>query len=105
MTNNAGISGFDYPQFIENGDVPCAETYPDAFFPDEPLDGQRVWTPSYSMEREAKAVCLGCEYQAQCLAYALERPELIGIWGATTEKQRRAIRRGVPVHIGLPRRR
>lgn len=42
---------------------------------------------------EAKAVCLRCPVQDECLAYAIARPELEGIWGATSERDRMALRR------------
>lgn len=41
----------------------------------------------------AKAWCAMCEVEAECLAYALARPALYGVWGGTTENQRRRTRR------------
>ena len=45
--------------------------------------------------REAQKVCSTCPVQDECLKYALDNPEdsKWGIWGGTTEKQRRAIRK------------
>lgn len=60
----------------------CAQTDPEAFFPDQ---GGSV--------REAKAVCARCEVRAQCLAYALEHDERFGVWGGLSERERRALRR------------
>lgn len=40
---------------------------------------------------EAKAVCADCLVRPECLAFALEHQEL-GVWGATTEAERRAMR-------------
>lgn len=37
-------------------------------------------------------VCAGCLVRQECLDYALERPELVGWWGGTTERQRREVR-------------
>jgi excisionase family DNA binding protein len=47
----------------------------------------------------AKSICSGCVVRAQCLEFALSRPDLLGIWAATTPNERAAIRRGdrVPV--------
>lgn len=45
-------------------------------------------------ESDAKAVCAGCTARSACLAFALERG-LVGIWGGTTEDERRAMRRAV----------
>ena len=82
----------DYPDYKEFGTPPCAESYPDAFFTDDPLEGQII-NRKYSYEREAKAICQACPYLARCLEYALKHPELNGIWGGTTEAQRKRIRR------------
>lgn len=38
-------------------------------------------------------ICKTCPVQTQCLTWALERPEMHGIWGGTTAEQRRGIRR------------
>lgn len=81
----------DYPDFQEFGNTPCSESDPDAFFSTEPVEG--AMRGSYPMEREAKAVCSGCPYATRCLQYALDNPELSGIWGGTTEYQRRMLRR------------
>ena len=61
----------------------CAETDPEAFFPEKGAS-----------TREAKMVCQGCEVRAECLAYALERREQFGIWGGLSEPQRRRLLRG-----------
>jgi WhiB family transcriptional regulator, redox-sensing transcriptional regulator len=47
-------------------------------------------------ETAAKEVCATCEVRADCLAYALNQHRDAtdaGIWGGTTERERRAIRR------------
>jgi WhiB family redox-sensing transcriptional regulator len=47
-------------------------------------------------EAIAKKVCATCEVRADCLAYALNQHRDAtdaGIWGGTTERERRAIRR------------
>jgi len=41
----------------------------------------------------AKALCRRCAVAEECLAYALADPELVGIWGGTSERERRAMRR------------
>lgn len=40
----------------------------------------------------AKKVCVGCPVTDECLEYALEENE-DGVWGATSERDRRKIRR------------
>lgn len=44
--------------------------------------------------KEAKAVCAECRVRQECLDYALDDRELWGIWGGTSEKERRLLRRG-----------
>lgn len=92
----------DYPDFEELGTAPCAESDPDSFFSDEPLGGEIHVRSLYSNERAAKTVCMSCPYQARCLAYALQNPDLLGIWGGTNERQRAAIRKGQSVSLELP---
>ena len=41
----------------------------------------------------ALAVCEGCDVRETCLAHALGRRELTGIWGGTTERERRQVLR------------
>ena len=41
----------------------------------------------------ALAVCAGCDVRETCLAQALGRRELTGIWGGTTERERRQVLR------------
>lgn len=41
--------------------------------------------------REAKAICAGCECRAECLQYALDNHENVGIWGGTSARDRRGM--------------
>jgi excisionase family DNA binding protein len=41
----------------------------------------------------AKRICADCVVQPQCLEFALGRPELLGVWAATTPNERAAMRR------------
>lgn len=69
----------DLPEWYE--DARCAQTGPAAFFPNK---GQSP--------REAKKVCRACPVREQCLAYALENGERWGVWGGTTDEERRKLR-------------
>lgn len=60
----------------------CAQTDPEAFFPDKG-----------GSTREAKKVCLNCMVKAQCLDYALDNDERFGIWGGTSERERRVLKK------------
>jgi len=62
----------------------CAQTDPEAFFPEKG-----------GSTREAKKVCRGCEVRAECLEYALEHDERFGIWGGLSERERRRLKRGI----------
>jgi WhiB family transcriptional regulator, redox-sensing transcriptional regulator len=62
-------------------DALCAETDPEAFFPEKG-----------GSTREAKRVCSGCAVRAECLEYALESDERFGIWGGLSERERRRVR-------------
>jgi WhiB family redox-sensing transcriptional regulator len=42
---------------------------------------------------EAKAVCQACVVRVECLNYALETGETLGIWGGRSERERRRLRR------------
>lgn len=41
----------------------------------------------------AVAICSACVVQPLCLAYAVNRPELTGVWGGTLDGQRLVMRR------------
>ncbi|MFP3715051.1 WhiB family transcriptional regulator [Isoptericola variabilis] len=60
----------------------CAQTDPEAFFPEKG-----------GSTREAKKVCGSCEVRAECLEYALENDERFGIWGGLSERERRKLKR------------
>lgn len=44
-------------------------------------------------EREALAICSICPVVEDCLQHALESNERFGVWGGTTERQRRKLSR------------
>ncbi|EHI47554.1 WhiB family transcriptional regulator [Rhodococcus opacus PD630] len=63
----------------------CRTTEPSAFFaPDGERRGARI-----RRERRAKQICDGCVVARQCRAHATEHRETHGIWGGTTETERR----------------
>ena len=62
----------------------CAQTDPEAFFPEKG-----------GSTREAKRICSGCEVKAECLEYALHKDERFGIWGGLSERERRRLKRGI----------
>lgn len=63
-------------------DALCAQTDPEAFFPEKG-----------GSTRDAKKICTTCEVKAECLEYALQNDERFGIWGGLSERERRKLRR------------
>ena len=64
----------------------CLGVDPDLFFPERGAS-----------TREAKEVCRGCVVREECLEYALANGEKFGIWGGMSERERRRIRRPLPI--------
>ncbi len=62
----------------------CAETDPEAFFPEKG-----------GSTREAKRVCVSCDVRAECLDFALGNDERFGIWGGLSERERRRLKKRV----------
>ncbi len=65
----------------------CSTVDPDLFFP---VSGTG---PAAGQVARAKAICTGCQIQDPCLSYALAAGTVQGVWGATTEEERRLLRR------------
>jgi len=65
----------------------CRDTDPDLFFP--------VGNTGSALEQieSAKVVCQACVSQADCLEFALTTNQDSGIWGGTSEEERRQMRR------------
>ena len=60
----------------------CTEVDPEIFFPERG-----------GSSKAARAVCSQCEVRLQCLEYALNNKEQFGIWGGTSERERRRLRK------------
>ncbi|WP_282107676.1 MULTISPECIES: WhiB family transcriptional regulator [Streptomyces] len=56
----------------------CAQTDPEAHFPDRG-----------GSSRQAKKTCLACEVRTECLAYALSTGQRHGVWGGLGERELR----------------
>lgn len=61
----------------------CAEVDGELFFPEKGCSA-----------REAKSICRRCEVQDECLDYALREGLDHGVWGGTSERERRLLKRG-----------
>jgi WhiB family transcriptional regulator, redox-sensing transcriptional regulator len=64
------------------GQARCVEVDPEIFFPERG-----------GSSKAARAVCAQCTVRDKCLDYALNNKEQFGIWGGTSERERRKLRR------------
>lgn len=60
----------------------CNEVDPEIFFPERG-----------GSSKAARAVCTDCSVRQECLRYALTNREQFGIWGGTSERERRKLRK------------
>src|SRR5690554_6899610 len=65
----------------------CRDEDPELFFPTG-TDG-----PALAQVEQAKAVCRRCPVTGECLRWALDTGQDHGVWGGTTEGERRVWRR------------
>lgn len=52
--------------------------------------------------KDAKAVCAACTVRIPCLEWALANHEKFGIWGGTSERERRRIRHRIATGLPVP---
>jgi len=69
------------------GDSACRNSDPDVFFP--------IGTSGMALEQieTAQRICTACDVADQCLEFALATNQESGIWGGTTEEDRRKLRK------------
>lgn len=65
----------------------CRDVDVNLFFP------AGVTGPAARQIREAKAICAHCPVRDTCLSFAIETNQEYGVWGGTTEDERRVLRR------------
>jgi WhiB family redox-sensing transcriptional regulator len=65
----------------------CKDEDPELFFP--------VGTSGPALEQieRARAICMRCEVREDCLEWALASGQDAGVWGGTSEEERKAMRR------------
>lgn len=80
-TRRPVVDGDDNP-LAWQADSLCAQTDPEAFFPEKG-----------GSTRDAKKICTSCEVRTECLEYALANDERFGIWGGLSERERRKLRK------------
>ena len=66
----------------------CRDTNPELFFP--------IGTTGLAIDQidAARAVCAQCPVRVECLDFALATNQEAGVWGGTTEDERRKLRKG-----------
>jgi WhiB family transcriptional regulator, redox-sensing transcriptional regulator len=65
----------------------CSSVDPDLFFPVSASGASLIDIQA------AKRVCQRCPVTTPCLRWALDHEQVSGVWGGTTEEERRALRR------------
>ena len=63
----------------------CRRVDPDVFFPVSAIGPSRIQVA------RAKAVCASCGVRQKCLEFALVTHEVHGVWGGTSEDERRML--------------
>ena len=64
----------------------CSTADPELFFPISSSG------PAVYQAKRAKAICARCEIRQACLDYAIDAGTIQGVWGGTTERERRLLR-------------
>ena len=58
-----------------------------------------TWFPERGQSSApAKDVCARCLVQRECLEYALADPDLMGVWGGTSMREREHARKATALH-------
>jgi WhiB family redox-sensing transcriptional regulator len=65
----------------------CLGSNPGLFFPLGATGAPRAQAET------AKRICADCMVRGRCLQFALETNQVTGVWGGTTEDERRTLRR------------
>ncbi|WP_162467060.1 WhiB family transcriptional regulator [Streptomyces cavernae] len=65
----------------------CRTEDPDLFFPVGNTG------PALLQIEQAKAVCFRCPVREECLQWALDAGPVMGVWGGTSEPDRRTLQR------------
>lgn len=76
----------------------CRDVDPELFFP--------IGTtgPAAAQIEAAKQVCVNCTVRDECLEWALTTGQDAGVWGGTSEEERRSIRRARRREVAAARR-
>lgn len=84
LASSLALGNADYSWRVQ---ATCRDTDPELFFP--------VGTTGQALLQiaKAKSVCCQCPVHVECLQFALDTNQDTGIWGGTSEDERRQMRR------------
>lgn len=66
----------------------CQYVDPELFFPAKSAN-----------PHAAKAICASCPVRADCGEYAVHRPDITGVWGGLTDRERQRLRNRRPLLV------
>lgn len=72
-------------EFLEK--ARCKDYDTNLFYPEK--DNQRKFPPK--IYKSAKNICAKCPVQLECLEYALENGEILGVWGGKSPPERKTM--------------
>jgi Transcription factor WhiB len=77
------VEFFQFPTWLQRGTAPCGDVVdPDTVF--FPIRG--------GSSKAARAICAACHFRPECLKYAIDGNEVLGIWGGTSDRERRKLK-------------
>ena len=79
-------------------DAECRDLDPSLFFP------VGVTGAAVDQIAAAKGICAGCPVQSDCLEFAITTNQEFGVWGGTSEDERRVLRRQWRARVRAERR-
>jgi WhiB family transcriptional regulator, redox-sensing transcriptional regulator len=80
-----GLNAMRYAEADWRSRGACLSVDPELFFPLSSVG------PAAGQLTQAKSVCTRCPVRAECLDFALATRQVHGVWGGTSEEERRAV--------------
>lgn len=91
MGTMTALRPFEPTPWMEHPDRGCKNYTPDDF---HPLQGNQPGGPAGLTINQLKNICHTCPVEMECRTYAVQRPDLLGVWGGSSENERRNWRNG-----------
>jgi len=86
VPNQDTLTARGLPSVIRHPDIGCRDADPEVFFP-----------PSGGSPAAAQAYCRRCPHRAECLRFALDTDQRVGVWGGLTATQRHHLRKDLEI--------